>query len=153
MDDLLKSLPGLLRSVGDAPEVREAAAIAAWKYTAGDGLRDHAVPISLNDRTLVVAVADEAWQKQLQTMTGQMLFRVNSILGQSVVGRIELRINPKLTTMRALPKKTSPVSNNEVPLDLWSAASAIKDKQLRQKFLLAAAGSMKRLSKEKPNGA
>ncbi len=72
-----------------AAEVAEAAAIAAWKHAAGDGLKEHAVPLKLEHRTLTVAVADAIWQKQLHSMRGQLLFRVNSILGQPVVGAIE----------------------------------------------------------------
>jgi predicted nucleic acid-binding Zn ribbon protein len=64
---------------GRSNEVAEAAAIAAWKHAAGDGLKDHAVPVKLQERTLTVAVADAIWQKQLHSMRGQLLFRVNSI--------------------------------------------------------------------------
>ena len=39
--------PQVLRASGNAPEVAEAAAIAAWKHAAGDGLKEHAVPLDL----------------------------------------------------------------------------------------------------------
>jgi hypothetical protein len=44
MNQLIKSLPQVLRASGNSPEVAEAAAIAAWKFVAGDGLKEHAVP-------------------------------------------------------------------------------------------------------------
>ncbi len=145
MDELIKSLPNVLRAVGDSSEVVEAAAIAAWKHTAGDGLKDHAVPLRLEDRTLMVAVPDTVWQKQLGTMRGQLLFRVNSILGQPIVSRIEFLIDPEIARVRAEPKKQKDQAHDdEVPLELWSAANAIQDKQLRQKFLKAATGLIKR---------
>jgi hypothetical protein len=96
MEGLIKSLPAVLRASGNAPEVIEAAAIAAWKHAAGDGLKEHAVPIGFQDRTLKIAVADAVWQKQLHTMRGSMLFRVNNLLGQPLVGAIEFIIDSNL---------------------------------------------------------
>ena len=96
MEALIKALPAVLRASGNAPEVAEAAAIAAWKHTAGDHLKDHAVPLSLADRTLKVAVRDAIWQKQLHSMRGSMLFRVNSLLGQPLVGSLEFIIDSEL---------------------------------------------------------
>ena len=96
MEGLIKCLPAVLRASGNAPEVAEAAAIAAWKHAAGEGLRDHAVPLGLQDRTLKIAVADPIWQKQLHSMRGQMLFRVNSLLGQPIVGTLEFIVDPNL---------------------------------------------------------
>jgi len=149
MDELIKTFPKLLRSVGDSKELAEAAAMAAWKHAAGEGLRTQAVPIALEGKTLVVAVADAVWQKQLGAMKGQLLFRINTILGQPLVSQIDLRIDSRISGTRALPAivgKEQAV-DNEVPLELWSAANAIQDKQLRQAFLKAAVRSTKRLEK------
>jgi len=96
MEGLIKSLPAVVRASGNAPEVIEAAAIAAWKHAAGEGLKEHAVPLGLENRTLKIAVADVIWQKQLRAMRGQMLFRVNSLLGQPLVGDIEFIIDTRL---------------------------------------------------------
>jgi predicted nucleic acid-binding Zn ribbon protein len=96
MEALIKTLPAVLRASGNAPEVAEAAAIAAWKHAAGEQLKEHALPLSLQDRTLKVAVRDAIWQKQLHSMRGQLLFRVNSLLGQPIVGAIEFIIDPSL---------------------------------------------------------
>ena len=145
MNQLIKSLPGVLRASGNAEEVAQAAAIAAWKHVAGDGLKDHAVPVKLEHRTLTVAVADVIWQKQLHAMRGQMMFRVNSILGQPIVSAIEFVIDPKIAKARPeLPKSADEPLDNEVPLELWSAANAIHDKELRKSFLKTAMASLKR---------
>src|SRR5918994_3560185 len=125
MNQLIKSLPGVLRAAGDSAEVAEAAAIAAWKHAAGEGLKDHAVPVKLENRTLRVAVVDAIWQKQLHSMRGQLLFRVNSILGQPVVGAIEFVIDPALSAPPADQQENVEPLDNEVPLELWSAANAI----------------------------
>ena len=42
-------------------EVAEAAAIAAWKHAAGDGLKEHAIALKLENRMLTVAVACLFW--------------------------------------------------------------------------------------------
>ena len=96
MESLIKTLPAILQAAGDSPEVVEAACIAAWKHAAGDGLRDHAVPLSLNDHALVVAVADATWQRQMQSLKSQLLARINSILGRQLVKEIEFRISEQL---------------------------------------------------------
>jgi len=101
MEGLIKTLPAVLRASGNAPEVIEAAAIAAWTHAAGENLKDHAVPVSLQDRTLTVAVSDAIWQRQLHIMRGQMLFRVNSLLGQPLVGAIEFIIDSQLANSRS----------------------------------------------------
>src|SRR5215468_10995000 len=106
MNQLIKSLPAVLRASENSEEVAQAAAVAAWKYAAGDGLKDHAVPVKLEHRTLTVAVADAIWQKQLHAMRGQMLFRVNSILGQPIVSAIDFVINPKVVRVPDPPKAT-----------------------------------------------
>jgi|SRR5215470_4162958 len=145
MDELIKSLPTVLRAVGPSPEVAEAAALAAWKHSIGEGLQNHAVATKLETNTLIVEVRDAIWQKQLGTMKEQLLFRVNSALGQAIVKDIELRVNPRAVILAQPKKIESPeIPDNEVPLDLWTAASTIQDKQLRQKFLRAAMAILKR---------
>jgi hypothetical protein len=145
MNQLIKSLPGVLRAAGDAQEVAEAAAIAAWKHAAGDGLKEHAVPVKLENRTLTVGVADAIWQKQLTSMRSQLLFRVNSILGQPLVSVLDFVIDSKLVRARAQQSKPEDQPlDNEVPLELWSAANAIHDKELRKSFLKTALLSLRR---------
>lgn len=145
MDHLIKSLPSILRS-GESEELIHAAALVAWKHAAGEGLRNHAVPLRLENRTLFVGVADAVWQKQMRPMCGQLLFRVNTLLGQPLVSRIEIQIDPALTRSQTVrPKQNKELKENEVPFDLWSAASAISDRHLRQSFLRAAVSATRRL--------
>lgn len=149
MDNFIKSFPAILRVAGDSLEVREASAIAAWKHAAGEGLRAHAVPIKLQSETLIVSVADAVWQKQLGAMLAQLLFRVNEILGQPLVKFIDLQVDPLMANRAgsSAPQNLGSV-DNEVPLELWAAANAIADKELRQAFLSAAVMQTKRLEKQ-----
>jgi hypothetical protein len=98
---------------------------------------------------LTVAVADVIWQKQLHTMRGQLLFRVNSLLGQPLVGAIDLVIDAKLARARNKPgADKQELLDNEVPLELWSAANAIHDKELRRSFLKTAMALLRRKASE-----
>ena len=107
------------------------------------------MPLKLEHRTLRVAVIDAIWQKQLHSMRGQLLFRVNSILGQPIVSAIEFEIDPKLFKARTEQPQTEQPLDNEVPLELWSAANAIHDKELRKSFLRTAMTALKRKDSER----
>src|SRR5918998_4945865 len=152
MDDLFRAIPKLLRAAGESEEVFEAAACAAWRRVAGEGVRGLAVPFRLYRKTLVVAVADATWQKQLEAVSPQLLFRMNSLLGQAVVTFIEFRIDPKtVQTERAAMKIQEKKSVEQerralqtVSGEITSAADAIHDDDLRRRFLLAAGSCIER---------
>ena len=148
MYKLIKSLPAILKASGASEEVVEAACLAAWKHAVGEGLSSHAVPVQLQSNTLVVVVADAIWKKQLEHMRGQLLFRLNSVLGQPLVKLIELRIDPKRVELA----RTTHASTREglgadykVPAELLTAAAGIEDVDLRRAFLGAATSCVKRL--------
>lgn len=156
MDDLIRTLPKLLRAAGETEEVLEAAALVAWRRVAGEGLRVQAVPFRLYRKTLIVAVLDATWQKQLEAMSGQLLFRLNSLLGQAVVTYIEFRIDPK--TVRAERARLQVRETNRLEQErralqsingeIATAADAIHDDDLRRKFLLAAGSCIDRRERE-----
>lgn len=157
MDDLIRALPKLLRAAGETEEVLEAAALVAWRRVAGSELARQAVPFRLYRKTLIVAVADSTWQKQLETMSGQLLFRLNSLLGQAVVTYIEFRVDAK-TVAAARAAAVEEVAQREeqerralvrATADLKDAAVAIQDEELRRRFLLAAGSCMDRREREK----
>jgi hypothetical protein len=156
VDDLIRTLPKLLRAAGEAEEVLEAAALVAWRRVAGEGLRTQAVPFRLYRKTLIIAVADVTWQKQLEAMSGQLLFRLNSLLGQAVVTYIEFRIDPK--TVRAERATAEVQETNRIEQErralrsvngeISTAAAAIHDEDLRRRFLLAAGSCIDRRESE-----
>ena len=154
MDDLIRTLPKLLRAAGETEEVLEVAAFVAWRRVAGEGLRTQAVPFRLYRKTLIVAVADATWQKQLEAMSGQLLFGVNSLLGQAVVTYIEFRIDPKTVHARRASAEQAQMAPNRleqerralksVSGEISTAADAIHDDDLRRRFLLAAGSCIDR---------
>jgi predicted nucleic acid-binding Zn ribbon protein len=150
MDRLIKSLPAILKASGASEEVAEAACVSAWKHAVGEGLRGHAVPVRLDQRILVVAVADNVWKKQMEQMRGQLLFRLNSVLGEALVKSIEFRVDSrKLELLRATEANTrkGPDVSYKVPTELLNAAAGIEDADLRRAFLGAATSCVRRLEK------
>jgi hypothetical protein len=158
MDDLIKALPRLLRASGETEEVLEAAAIVAWRRVAGEALREQAVPFRLYRKTLIIAVTDQTWQKQLAAMSGQLLFRLNSLLGQAVVTYIEFRIDPKSVRAARSAARRSAADREDQERralqrasgELLAAAGAIQDDDLRRRFLLAAGSCLDRREGDKP---
>lgn len=138
-------MPTVLREAGDAEEILEAAACAAWRHVSGDPLRINAVPFRLYRKTLVIAVPDMAWRKQLRKMSGEILFRLNSVLGQTVVTYIEFRVDLKTVHEERARLLTTRINKEEQERkalecaeNLFVAARAIIDEELRRKFLVAA---------------
>jgi hypothetical protein len=135
MVDLTRLLPRLVRA---NPEL---AAKLAWSQAAGAGLRRNAIPLSLNARTLTIAVADALWQRQLQSMAGELLFRINSLLGGQGVNEIVFRISPSdISRANASEpeKEQKEPSPRALPTELLFAAGGIADADLRSQFLRAA---------------
>ena len=152
MDRLIKTLPAILKASGASDEVAEAACIAAWRHAVGEGLGNHAAPLQLQNKTLVVVVADNAWKTQLEQMRGQFLFRLNSVVGHELVRHLEFRVDPKtLARIREPEAGKGTISDRarssdyKVPAELLSAAAAIADVELRRVFLGAATSCVRRL--------
>src|SRR6266705_5057227 len=96
LTDVLKLVPQMLRRAGDSDETREQAVFAAWLVAVGGPIRKVTAPIRLERKTLIVAVPDPTWRKQLMSMRGKALFNLNSLLGTPLVTAIEYVINPNL---------------------------------------------------------
>jgi hypothetical protein len=151
MNELFKIMRGVLRAAGESPEVAEAAVIAAWRRVAGPELLPNAVPFRLYRKTLIVAVPDATWQRQLEAMSGQMIFSLNRLLGEGLVTYIEFRIDPD-TVETARGPRVEMVDRETVEADalqavgpeLYAAAEAIHDLELRHHFLVAAGMNLKR---------
>ena len=152
MEDLFRALPKLLKEFDDSKEVREAIVFAAWRKVAGKSLNTHAVPFRLFEKHLIVAVKDNMWKRHLETLSGKMLFKLNSLLSQAVVTFIEFRIDEatvlKETKSNQMPKLSEEdlreIALNEISPRLRHSADSIKDDNLRYQFLLAAGSCLAR---------
>ncbi|SRR6266404_1026376 len=140
MIDVARLLPKLLNAGGANQEMTEIAAKIAWTRAAGDGLRRHAIPFRLFRKTLIVSVADNIWQKQMQSMSLELISRINKLLGREVVEDIEFRVDP--ATVEQVRSQNRPDPGDKVrgpiPDELISAAGEIADEDLRERFIRAA---------------
>lgn len=157
MNELFRALPALLKEFDENETVREAVAFAAWRKIAGESLRQHAVPFRLRQKRLTIAVKSETWRKHLEHLAGQMIFKINSVLGQAVVTFIEFHIDEAAVERENFKERKTLLSDEEfeeIALDevtpkMRRAADAIKDDNLRYQFLLAAGGALARRKKMK----
>ena len=144
MIDAALLLPKILAGAGENADLNEIAAKIAWRRVSGEGLRDHAVPTRLQEKVFVVSVADAVWQKQLQPMSAELVFRINKLLRRNVVERIEFRIDARAIG-RAAAKHRSPSRVHEpLPATVVSSAAEIQDSELRERFMRAAENCIER---------
>jgi hypothetical protein len=134
MIDITRLFP---RIVSANPEL---AVKLAWDRAAGEGLRRNTNPIRFAGSWLTVSVADALWQRQLESMRAELIFRMNKLLGGTTVNEIVFRIAPS-----DLPERQSPVVDatekkrqTALPTELLFAAASIGDEDLRARFLRAA---------------
>ena len=157
MEALFRALPKLLKEFEDNENVREAVVFATWRRIAGESLSEHTVPFRLFNKHLIIAVADKMWKRHLETLSGQMIFKLNSALGQAIVTFIEFRIDEAtLDAERAKHRKSQitdeqqvEIALEEVTPKLRHSADAIKDDNLRYQFLLAAGSCLARKERMK----
>jgi hypothetical protein len=139
MIDLLKLLPVLLRKAGDSEEARQHAVLAAWIGAVGPQLRQVSSPLRLERKTLIIAVTNSTWQTQLRKMRGQILFKLNSLLGVPTVTTLEFVINPDMIRLAAEQTETVKfVAPEKHAQRLRKNAEEIANPELRDAFLRAA---------------
>ena len=141
MQYLVELLPQMLRMAGDSDDAREQTSFAAWMAACGGPLRKVTAPMRLERKTLLVATTGETWRRQLRQISGQLLFKLNSILGSPLVTAIEFVINERFVLARNSQPLTPPVvfTNPEKQArPLATNAGLISDPALRDLFLRAA---------------
>lgn len=152
MLDILRTLPAIMNDLEAADEAREALVFIAWRKIAGEMLAEHTVPLGFGDHRFVVAVSGRTWQAHLEDLSPQMIFKLNSILGSSVVKFIEFRIDESVVQADRAERKKNKVdaaelqqkAEREISPELAAAAGNIADENLKQAFLLAAASCIMR---------
>ncbi len=157
MQDLFRILPTLLKEVKDDEKLLQVIVFTTWRKIAGESLSAHAVPILLEKKRLIVAVANERWEKYLKDLCSQMIFKINSALSQQQVTFIEFIVD-EAAVLNA-KKQSAKAEFDELELrelalkqlspKLRAKSHAIKDDSLRQEFLKAASMSLARKAKLK----
>ena len=139
MIEVTQILPRLLRA---NPEV---AVKLAWARVAGAGLRRQTTLVRLEEGTLIVAVLDAIWQKQLQQMSPELIFRLNKLVSEPIVRQIEFRIDPVMASQSQRAETAKPAEPPApVPTELLFAANTIADENLRARFVRAAGNCIAR---------
>ena len=150
MQDLFRAFPALLREFEQSDEMREALVFAAWRRIAGDLLCDQTSPSELIGSRLVIAVTSKTWQRHLEDLSGQMIFKLNSVLGSAVVRYIEFQIDEKSVKADRASRRTVQHAEPDekaiaaLTAELEKPASVITDGELRQRFLDAAGSCLER---------
>jgi hypothetical protein len=145
MIDAALLLPKILARAGDNRELSESAAKIAWSRVAGEGLRQHTVAIRLHEKKLIVAVADAVWQKQMQSMSAELIFRINKLLRSNVVDALEFQIKPAALHGRATSsRQKKSVKHAPLPESVITSAAEIEDADLRERFMRAAENCISR---------
>jgi hypothetical protein len=155
MRDILSSLPKIFERFDGNEPATEAIVFAAWKNVVGEALEQHAVPMRLIKKKLIVAVSSETWRKQVVDLADQMVFKLNAALGSSLVSFVEFRIDAKvirehrekIDAEQIADTEWNALVKSEVTPPLANAAKAITDESLRAVFLAAAGSSLARRRK------
>ena len=146
MLDLFRTLPGVLNDAENVDEIRQAIVFAAWRRIAGE-LAEHAVPVGLEETTLVVAVSNVTWQRHLKDLCGQMVFKLNAALGAPLVKFVDIQVDENQVRDNKPARDESELRQRaemEISPDLRAAADKIEDEELRKQFLLAASNCLVR---------
>lgn len=147
LTDLLTIVPQMLRRAADSDEAREQAVFAAWLVAVGGPLRKVTVPVRLERKTLIVAVPDATWRKQLISVRGQIIFKLNSVLGAPLVTTIEYVVNPNLIPEPEATREVRFIAPEKQAQPLREQADRIHDPSIRDIFLRAAGKCLERTAK------
>lgn len=146
MNNLFQALPAILRQSGADEQVREQMVFAVWRKVAGEAVAQASAPVRLNHQTLRIAVLDQSWKTQLEKIGPEYLARINRLLGGQVVTFIEFQVD-RAAVRQAHPDEPPAFAfqhTDEIMNELQAAAEKIKDEDLREAFLHAAARSLER---------
>ena len=108
---------------------------AVWPAAVGKAIAAHTSRLKLVRSTLVVEVEDAIWQKQLHTLTGQILNRLRKATGSDNILQIEFRIGiPRRKPQRAESHNTSA---SQPPAFRDDDAELIQDAVLKKIYRLS----------------
>jgi hypothetical protein len=144
MDQLFKALPSVLKGLGPNGQADEAMVHAAWVRCAGQMLNERTHALEFFENRLIVAVEDNTWRRHLEELSPRMLVSLNAALGEGTVRFIEFRIDPaEIKAAGKMRSKDGEVSDPApVSPAIRSAAEAIADDDLRERFIEAASSSL-----------
>lgn len=92
MEQLFSAIPSIVKGLEPNKEVNDALVFAAWNQVAGEQIVSRTKSLRFSKKRLIVDVQDETWRKNLDALSGQMLAKLNTSLGDGTVNFIEFRV-------------------------------------------------------------
>ncbi|HEY6903831.1 MAG TPA: DUF721 domain-containing protein [Candidatus Acidoferrales bacterium] len=103
MDRIGEFLGKALRRM-DRPEAAMAWLSSAWPMIVGKSLAEHTLPLRCQSGCLELAADAKPWQRQLESMKGEICARINQAWGGKLVS--EVKFGPDSDSVR--PRNSSP---------------------------------------------
>jgi hypothetical protein len=103
-------------------------AVTAWPMAVGKTIAAHTRAAKLVRKRLVVEVEDAVWQRQLFTLSRQILRALAKHVGPGMVEDLEFRVVPR---RRAPERATSAAPSTAVAAKAFDEADGIEDPVLR----------------------
>ena len=91
MEQLFGALSKVIAELEPDSRGRRAIVFAAWRRAAGQAIAAKAEPDDLVGGQLIVKVNDESWLPHLKALAPEILAKINKLVGDRTVKRIEFR--------------------------------------------------------------
>lgn len=152
MQDILGSLPAILKNLDTGGQTVEPVVFAAWKRVVDGVLAEHVVPVRLEKNRLIAAVSNETWRRNVANLGPALVEKLNRVVGSQLVNFVEFQIDAAVVREHRRNLKTAAdmetdliaAASAQITPGLREAAGSIADEALRNRFLAAAGSSLAR---------
>jgi hypothetical protein len=135
------------RFFGGRPEHTLALLRAAWPAAVGPDIARRTEVVALDRGILRIKVPDAGWQRSLLRMRGDILSRLRSVAGDAAPRGLGFVSGPVAHAPQAAPAApAAPPTPPPTPPAVNSAAAAIQDPEIRDRFVAAAARYLARFA-------
>jgi len=129
---LEKILEKFFREQGQEQSFKEIKVFQIWRQAVGEEISKNAIPISVNQGRLLVAVRNSIWLNELGFARQKLKSKLNRALGKNIIKEISFRISElpeqKPIQLNPEPKEKSP----ELLKKLEQLLATIDDQNLKQ---------------------
>ena len=87
-----QSLDRVLRGLGNPGVAAVRTVFSEWEALVGSATAEHAKPVSLDGRCLLVVVDEPGWATRFRFEHAGLLERIAAELGEGVVTRVDVRV-------------------------------------------------------------
>jgi hypothetical protein len=98
MRSLAHVIPSAVRELLRAAPLSQGKVAFAWRTAVGPQL-ERATVVALDGSVLVVETASLEWSRELRRSSSTILGRLQGLLGNQTVSRLEIRVNPNLRVL------------------------------------------------------